>query len=232
MVTQITQWIILALIFCSASFSHGAEEPPTKEIIRAISDLGHEQYAAREEANQRLLKLAATSHKTVLTECLRVYRQTNDPEVKSRLKDTMETVVDRYLFRTPKGYLGVTLNRVNVIGNGRLVIQDRVMPSGSVWVTRVMEDTGAQKAGLQPNDFIITVDGKQWESGPDGFIEYVQSKHPGERLKLSVLRETKTNTSEVVLGELPQAEHERLYTKERSQAFFERWLDEALKQQK
>ena len=109
---------------------------------------------------------------------------------------------------SPQGYLGVMLQRVDVRG-GQLVIKDRVMPSGSAWVSQVVENSPAQKAGLQPNDFIIEVDGKPWRTGPSGFTEYVQSKPPGSLLRLSVLRGTSTNTVAAVLGGLPKDEVER-----------------------
>jgi len=198
---------------------------PADDIQRAIGELGHERFAEREAAQQRLLKLAESDHKAVLAACVPVFRQTRDPEVRTRLKEVMATVVDKCLFRAPRGYLGVRLNRVHVRG-GQLVIAGTAVPPGAVWVSQVLEDTGAQKAGLQANDFIITVDDKRWETGPDGFIEYVQTKRPGEHLKLSIVRGTTTNAADAVLGELPATEAERIYTKENGDEFFRRWLAE------
>lgn len=195
------------------------------DIQRAIGKLGHEQFAERETAQQQLLKLAESNHKAVLAACVPRYHQSEDPEVKMRLKELMATVVDKHLFRAPRGYLGVRLNRVHVRG-GQLVIAGTAVPPGAVWVSQVLDDTGAQKAGLQANDFIISVDGKQWENGPDGFIEYVQTKRPGEHLKLSIVRGTTTNATDAVLGELPATEAERIYTKENGEEFFRRWLAE------
>jgi C-terminal processing protease CtpA/Prc len=201
------------------------------DIQRAIGKLGHEQFAQREEAQQQLLKLAETDHKAVLAACVSPFRQSEDPEVKMRLKELMATVVDKYLFRAPRGYLGVRLNRVHVRG-GQLVIAGTAVPPGAVWVSQVLDDSGAQKAGLQANDFIIAVDGKQWENGPDGFIEYVQTKRPGEHLKLSIVRGTTTNAADAVLGELPATEAERIYTKENGDEFFRRWLAEQTESKK
>lgn len=213
--------------FLCAVLAVGAA-PIATDILRALADLGHERYAVREGASERLMKLAESSHEAVLAECIQVYRQTKDFEVKERLKEVMAVVVDRYLYRAPRGYLGVMIQHVDVQGEGRLVIRDRVMPSGSVWVSQVTEETPAQKAGLQPNDFIIEVDGKPWKSGPSAFTKYVQSKHPGDRLNLSVLRGTSTNVVETLLGELPKSEVEKLFPKEGSQEFFKVWLKERL----
>jgi S1-C subfamily serine protease len=204
---------------------------PVDDIKRAIAELGHERFAEREAASQRLLKLAETDHKAVLAACVQPYRESRDPEVKTRLKELMAAVVDKYLFRAPRGYLGVRLNRVNVRG-GQLVVQGMIVPPGGVWVSQVLDDGGAQKAGMQPNDVIIAVDGKPCDSGPDGFIEYVQTKRPGEKLTLSVVRDAATNAVTAVLGELPDSEKERIYSKERGDEFFQRWLSEQTEVQK
>jgi S1-C subfamily serine protease len=197
------------------------------DIRTALANLGAEQFAAREMAQQRLLKFAESNHQAVLAACVPRYRQTQDPEVKTRLKEVMASVVDKHLFRAPRGYLGVRLNRVHIRG-GQLVVAGTTAPPGAAWVSQVMDDTPAQKAGMQANDFIIAVDGKPLENGSDGFIEYVQSRRPGARLKLSVLRGAATNAIDAVLGELPQAEAERIHTKERGDEFFERWLAEQM----
>jgi len=213
------QWLAFVLIALPLFAS------PADDIQRAIGNLGHEQFTQREAAQQRLLKLAESDHKAVLAACVSPYRQTQDPEVKTRLRDVMATLVDKHLFRAPRGYLGVRLNRVNVRG-GQLVVAGTIVPPGAVWVSQVLDDAGAQKAGMQANDCIIAVDGKPCESGPDGFIEYVQTKRPGDHLKLSVLRGTTTNAADAVLGDLPATEAERIYSKERGDEFFQRWLAE------
>jgi len=228
-------FLLMLLLLAAAqspSVSVAPAAPSADEIQRAITNLGHERFAQRQAAQQELLKMADADHKAVLAACLPVYRQTSDPEVKMRLQEVMAAVVDKYLFRAPRGYLGVRLNRVHVRGGGQLIIAGTTVPPGAVWVSQVLEDTAAQKAGLQPNDFIIAVDDKPWDSGPDGFIEYVQSKRPGERLKLTVVRGAVTNNAEAVLGELPPAEAERIYTKENSEEFFQRWLAEQIEPKK
>jgi S1-C subfamily serine protease len=119
------------------------------------------------------------------------------------------------------------LNRVNVRG-GQLVVQGMIVPPGGVWISQVTADSPGAKAGLQPNDFIIGVDEKKWEGNVEKFIAAVQSKRPGEHLKLTVIRDNATNTADAVLGELPSELAEKIHTKERAAEFFERWLAERL----
>lgn len=202
---------------------------PVAELAQRIAELGHEKFAVREAAEQQLLKLAESNHPPILAECARVYRQTNDPEVRVRLVHVMEAIVDQHLFRAPRGFLGVQLQNVFVGGGGALIINGQTIPPGAAWVSRVLDDTGAQKAGLQANDVIVKVDTQKWETGPTGFTEYVQTKLPGDHLQLVVVRGTETNQVDAVLGELPQAEQERVYAEERRQAFFEQWCAQNLR---
>ena len=169
-----------------------------------------------------------TEPERLLAERLQAYQRASDPVAKAKLQVELETLVDKYLFHVPRGYLGVAVHRVSVMGTGRLVIRDRTMPGGSVWVARVVAGTPAERAGVQPDDFIVAVDGQRWASGPDGFIEYVQAKHPGDKLELVMLRGTATNAIAAVLGELPASEQARVCSEERRRAFFERWLSERL----
>jgi C-terminal processing protease CtpA/Prc len=201
---------------------------PLPDLARPIKELGDEKYAVREAAETALVQLAATNHLAVLTECARNYRQTTDPEVRVRLFQVMETVVSEHLFRAPRAFLGIQMQNVFVGDGGALVINGRSMPPGAVWISRVVDESGAAKAGLQVNDFIIGVDTQKWTAGPTGFTEYVQSKRPGDTLKLVVIRGETTNNIEAVLGDLPPAEQDRVYAEDRRQTFFEHWCQKNL----
>jgi hypothetical protein len=194
------------------------------DIKQAIQDLGHAQYKVRVAAVQHLESLAETNHEAVLKACWESYRQTLDPEVRWRAKTVLRHVVDKYLFRAPRAFLGVQLNNVIVAGGGKLVINGLTMPAGAVWITRVVPDTAAQQAGLQPNDFILDADSRRFEGGPADFTTYVKSKLPGEKMKLTVVRGQETNVIEAVLGKMPETEQEKLYTGEASEEFFNDWL--------
>lgn len=197
---------------------------PTTPVQFAIRDLSSEEYAAREEAQRRLLGLVEKDYEAALKECLQVYQRTTDPEVKYRLTNVMAKVVDEKLFRAPRGYLGAGLFRVNILGNGKLIINGVAIPPGAVLVTQVVEGSGAERAGLKVNDCIVAVDGEKWTSGSDEFIKYVQAKRPGSKLKLTLLRGNANVEAEAVLGEQPKELQEQLFTEERSREFFEYWL--------
>ena len=213
--------ILLLLLALGRTISADEPAPAIPAIIRR---LGAEKFAEREAAGRELLKLAESGYEPVLKACAKEYRQSTDPEVRHRLRVVMEQVVDKYLFRQPRGFLGVQINNVFIGDGGRVVVNGMEIPSRCIWVGNVLENTAGARAGLQPNDLIVAVNGKQWEgAGPSGFIRHIQAKRPGTEVKLSVVRAGQTNEIAATLGELPEAERERQYTDQRGREFFEEW---------
>ena len=200
---------------------------PANELRDRIAELGHEKFAVREAAEKQLINLAAADHTVVLAECARAYRQSRDPEVLVRLLRVMETVVDQYLFPVPRGFLGVQLNYV-FAGGVALLGNGAAIPPGAVLVAGVVEDTGAQKAGLQVNDIILSLDARKCETGAAGVTASIQMKRPGDKIQLEILRGTQTNHVEAVLGAMPEAQQKQLLSEENRAAFFERWCEQNL----
>jgi serine protease Do len=62
--------------------------------------------------------------------------------------------------------------------------------NGGVIVSAVTPGAPAEKAGLQPQDVIVSVDGKPVKDG-DGLVAIVSAKHPGETVKIGYLRDKK-----------------------------------------
>jgi serine protease Do len=71
-----------------------------------------------------------------------------------------------------------------------------------VAITKVVEDTPAEKAGLNHNDVIIEFNGQPIES-KDTFLKRVAVLKPGTKVKLAVLRDGKRKTYTVELGKRP-----------------------------
>ncbi|MEI6083789.1 MAG: PDZ domain-containing protein [Verrucomicrobiota bacterium] len=195
------------------------------EITDAIGELGAGRFAAREAGLQQLVTLAQRDSAGVLQECARAYRQSVDPEVKARLRSVLQQVVDQYVYRAPRGFLGIRLQGGNIIigGGGKLIINGVTVPPDAVWVTGTVEDSAAEKIGIKPNDFILAVDDKRVVTSAE-FTRYVQSKRPGTKVKLQVLQGANTNMMEAVLGELPQEARDMILTEDGSREFFKTWL--------
>ncbi len=72
-------------------------------------------------------------------------------------------------------------------------------------VAQVVEDSPAEKAGLQVQDVILEIDGKKVKNTVE-LREEVAGRAPGTKVKLKILRDGKERTIEVVLGEFPESE--------------------------
>jgi serine protease Do len=72
--------------------------------------------------------------------------------------------------------------------------------SGGVYVGEVVPGGPAAKAGVQPEDIIVTVDGTQIKNG-DELIAIVSNKHPGSTVSLGILRNGKHMTLDVGIAD-------------------------------
>jgi serine protease Do len=72
--------------------------------------------------------------------------------------------------------------------------------NGGVMVGSVTPGFPAEKAGLQANDVIVSVDGKPIKDG-DELVAIISAKHPGETVKIGYLRNGKRETAEVGIAD-------------------------------
>lgn len=93
----------------------------------------------------------------------------------------------------PKVMLGITMNTAD-----EDVVQQLGLPDGEYAVIEsVPEGLPAAKAGLQPKDIIVSIDG-QHADGPGAIREIMKDKKPGDTLAVEVVRKgarVKTNVS-------------------------------------
>ena len=89
-------------------------------------------------------------------------------------------------------YIGVRIQELNL----ELAEFFGVDDSTGLLITKVEEDTPAEKAGLRVGDVIIRADGKATKSG-DRFTRLIQGLEEGDKVKLEIVRDKKTRTIEV-----------------------------------
>ena len=77
--------------------------------------------------------------------------------------------------------------------------------SGPAKIVDVTEEGPAEKAGLKAGDEVIQADDKKLASY-DALIDYIQSKNPGDKVKLIVKRGDKEVTLDLTLGTRPASE--------------------------
>ena len=111
------------------------------------------------------------------------------------VRGIVESIIENGYVAKP--YIGVNVSDVSeeTMGYG--------LPAGAA-VKAVSEDSPAEKAGLQVNDIITAVNGKEI-SGRTGLSEAVSAASVGDTLTLTVYRQGKTISVEVTVGEQVQS---------------------------
>jgi C-terminal processing protease CtpA/Prc len=187
-------------------------------IAAAIQALGSDSFRAREAAQAKLVELGMADHGSVLDACLRAAVTNQDVEVQLRLEDVLAQVVDRKIYDTPKGFLGIRLMKETILYKGKAI--------PAILASEVLPNTGAAKAGVLTGDYIIRCDGKIIPEDPTtlAFIQYIQSNPPGYKVKLDVLRGEKEMKFEVVLGGRPAEARGYPFRPEKSfEEFYSEW---------
>lgn len=103
------------------------------------------------------------------------------------------------------GWLGVQLAPVPAA----LASQLKLGENTGVMVRNVFKDSPADQAGLQRYDVIVQVDGQPVDRGLEMFSRHVQSKKPGDELKLSLYRGGTQSDVAVRVSETPPRLDER-----------------------
>jgi serine protease Do len=105
---------------------------------------------------------------------------------------------------TSKGWLGIMPQVLDSETAEFLGVGD----SGGVLISKVFEDTPAEKAGLQPEDIITHIDGEpvdvHKEQHVQFFIRQVQRIEPGTLTKFTILRDGKEMEIGVTIAEKPK----------------------------
>ena len=113
----------------------------------------------------------------------------------NHVRSIVESIIENGYIAKP--YIGVTVGDVSeeTVGYG--------LPAGAA-VKAVSEDSPAEKAGLQVNDIITAVNGKEI-SGRTGLSEAVSAASVGDTLTLTVYRQGNTISVDVTVGEQIQS---------------------------
>ncbi|MFQ6092902.1 MAG: PDZ domain-containing protein [bacterium] len=98
-----------------------------------------------------------------------------------------------------QGWLGVQLQDLN----DQLGDYFGVSDGEGALVTQVIENSPAEKAGLKAGDVIVSYDGDDIEDSEE-LVEAVRESEVGEKVEIKVLRNKRTRTFDVVLGETPE----------------------------
>jgi serine protease Do len=97
-----------------------------------------------------------------------------------------------------RGFLGVAAQPVTAdIAKGLKIESDK-----GALVASVEPNSPAEKAGVQPGDVIVSVDGKEVKSPHDLAVD-VAAEKPGSNVSIALLREGQSKTLQVAVAEMP-----------------------------
>ena len=94
--------------------------------------------------------------------------------------------------KVTRGSIGIQFQAAQSSAVGRMY----GFSNGGVIVGTVTPNGPASKAGLQPDDVIVSIDGKSIKDG-DELVAIISAKHPGDTVKLGFLRGGKLQTATV-----------------------------------
>jgi serine protease Do len=95
-----------------------------------------------------------------------------------------------------RGSIGIQFQALQSAAVGRVY----GFSNGGVIVSSVTPNGPSAKAGLQPQDVIVTVDGQPVKDG-DELVAIISAKHPGSTVRLGVLRNGKQQTFDVGIAD-------------------------------
>jgi len=99
-----------------------------------------------------------------------------------------------------RGYMGVTLSIVNNIGEGE--------HENGIWVNQVMPGSGADLAGIEAHDLIVSIDGKSVVT-LDELHSAMKGARPDDTITVSLMRDGRSEDVTLTLGSHPIAEDVR-----------------------
>lgn len=100
-----------------------------------------------------------------------------------------------------RAFLGVTIQDLEP-GTAKAFNLEQVI--GAV-ITKVVDDSPADKAGLRESDVILKVDNINIE-GASHLVNIISTSRPGDKRKLTWVRKGKTRSTKITLAELPTTE--------------------------
>jgi serine protease Do len=103
--------------------------------------------------------------------------------------------------RVVRGWLGVSINPVTE----DLAQSLKLKEAKGAYISDVTEGSPADKAGLQPDDVVVAVDGRPITDNGE-LSRYIASKAPGTTVSLKVVRKGAERTVSVTLGTFPERE--------------------------
>ncbi len=115
------------------------------------------------------------------------------------VKNIMDSIIN--VGKVTRGWLGVQIQQLNA----ELAKQFNLPDEKGALLVEIVDDSPAEKAGLQRGDVIVEFEGKKIE-GPSQLKNMVAMTKPGQEAVLGIIRDGKPMTIKITIGELPSEE--------------------------
>lgn len=187
---------IVSLLILSAVAAMAAEPDPAA----LLRDLSSDVFKTREAAAGALREWADREPKVAEELFAKHLDADTDPEARVRCRDLLKHVVLLEYRKQGEGYIGIQMSEEQVapaVGDEPAVFGIRI--------TMVVPDTPAAKAGLQPGDLLLSLEGKGWSDVNviERFGLEIRKRRPGDRIKLRVRHGAGDKEVEVELARRP-----------------------------
>lgn len=115
----------------------------------------------------------------------------------------VKEVVDNIIYKkTPlRGWLGISLIPTDLIMKKVMTAN---IPQGGI-INKIIPNSPAEKSGLKRGDIIVSIDDEEVESDEDVFYK-IYYKKPGEKIKISFIRDGKKYEKDIILAQRPDEE--------------------------
>lgn len=111
------------------------------------------------------------------------------------------------------GWLGVVIQDVDIALASYFGLSD----NSGVIVSRIVEASPAEKAGLKPGDIIISLDDEKIKN-TENLIRALLKKNIGDQVRLNVSRDSKIYSASVEIGERPEEKGAAAVTQKKAEA--------------
>jgi len=188
-----------------------------------IASLGSPDYVEREEAARELVEIGAATFSKLRA----AYRDADDLETRLRIEEVVRSGYLNYHVLAKAGFLGISMGAYDPVvaeQTRQRITQQQVqqgrppqkqpalpqLPPGrvGVFVSQVIPDTGAARAGIEREDVIIGIDGQPITGTGieirNSFSGIIRDLRPGARVELEVVRGSEVMTIPAILGRPPE----------------------------
>lgn len=224
--------ILLALpVLLAGSLTAAAPAAAPSVPVEPLAQLASDQFETRQKAYEQLREWAEKNIESSPEALHGVWRQSEDPEVKSRCYQLMRELLSIRKFGRGWGFIGISMEEIQM--PGKEAVRQAVRING------VLPDTPAVAAGLEAGDVILRVDDQDLDEAPErldaaqglrlGFASmklssYIRSREPGDKVTLQLMRGDKLIQVAVILTKHPNMADVKADRQAEDDLFFKQWL--------